>query len=228
MALNRVSQIDDLVSVKNVLISLSDKTGLESFAKSLMEICPGVKFYSTGGTYQSLEKLLGPGHPQLVSISDYTGQPEMQGGLVKTLDFKICLGLLSETYNNHHVKDLSRTGGITFDLVAVNLYPFEATVAASGVTTEDARANIDIGGPTMLRAAAKNYLRIAAVCNPSAYSQILADIKKNGGKTSLTQRFDLAKDTFKRIKDYDQAISDYLDAVDSRSLSALYSFQESK
>jgi len=228
MALNRVSQIDDLVQVKNVLISLSDKSGLEIFVQSLMKFCPGVCFYSTGGTYKTLETLLGPGHPQLISISDYTGQPEMQGGLVKTLDFKIYLGLLSETYNEHHVKDLSRTAGVNFDLVAVNLYPFESTVSAQGVTPEDARANIDIGGPTMLRASAKNYLRTAAVCDPASYDRVIAELQKTGGRTSLALRFDLAKETFRRIRDYDKAISDYLETVNAGELSGLYAFQEIK
>lgn len=228
MALNRVTRIDEMVQVKNVLISLSDKTGLEDLVSGLVRTCPEVTFYSTGGTYQALEKILGPKSSRLQSISDYTGQPEMQGGLVKTLDFKIYLGLLSETYNEHHRKDLERTLGVNFDLVVVNLYPFESTVAQSGVTPEDARANIDIGGPTMLRAAAKNYLRTAPVCDPSFYTTLLKDLSAQKGCTSLAQRFLLARETFRRIRDYDQAIIQYLDKVDPSQLTGLYDFQDRK
>ena len=111
MSLNIVKDIDSRVAVKNVLMSVSDKTGLESFVPALVKACPGVKIYSTGGTYTKVKEILGDeADKYLVAVSDYTGQPEMQGGLVKTLDFKIYLGLLSETYNTAHQDDL-------FDLI---------------------------------------------------------------------------------------------------------------
>ena len=161
MSLNIVSKIDGRVRVKNVLMSVSDKTGLEEFVPALVKACPGVKIYSTGGTYSKVREILGPAAAEtLVAVSDYTGQPEMQGGLVKTLDFKIYLGLLSETYNDAHQDDLKRLDAQPIDMVVVNLYPFQATVAKDGVTPEMARTNIDIGGPCMVRASAKNYLRV--------------------------------------------------------------------
>ena len=167
MALNIVKDIDNRIKVRNVLMSVSDKTGLETFVPALVKACPGVKIYSTGGTYAKVREILGAGaEGTLVAVSDYTGQPEMQGGLVKTLDFKIYLGLLSETYNDAHQADLRRLSAQPIDMVVVNLYPFRQTVAREDVTPEMARTNIDIGGPCMVRASAKNYLRVASVTDP--------------------------------------------------------------
>ncbi|MEI8093985.1 MAG: hypothetical protein WCG80_07235 [Spirochaetales bacterium] len=211
MALNRVTQIDDAVPVRNVLLSVSDKTGLAAFVQGLAEINPGIRFYSTGGTYAQLQVVLGEAaEGTLFQVSDYTGQPEMQGGLVKTLDFKIYMGLLSETYNDVHRADLKRTGCLEFDLVVVNLYPFQQTVAAAGVTLEDARANIDIGGPTMLRASAKNFLRVGSVCDPADYSHLLAELKASRGRLGLKTRFELARKAFAHTAAYDTAISTWL------------------
>ena len=135
MALNIVTDIDNRVRVRNVLMSVSDKTGLEAFVPALVKACPGVKIYSTGGTYAKVKEILGDkAEGTLVAVSDYTGQPEMQGGLVKTLDFKIYLGLLSEKYNDAHQADLKRLSAQPIDMVVVNLYPFQATVAKEGVT----------------------------------------------------------------------------------------------
>jgi phosphoribosylaminoimidazolecarboxamide formyltransferase/IMP cyclohydrolase len=136
MAVNFVQRIDDGVKVQNVLASVSDKTGLDRLIPALLKINPGVRIYSTGGTFSTLQALLGKESKNLVSVSDYTGQPEMQGGLVKTLDFKIYLGLLSETYNPAHNADLKRTQGVAIDMVVVNLYPFAQTVASPEATPE--------------------------------------------------------------------------------------------
>ena len=175
--INRVTEIDNLVEIEHALVSVSDKALLETLVPGLRAVNPKLRIYSTGGTYERIAELLGgASRDRLVSVSDYTGQPEMQGGLVKTLDFKIYLGLLSETYNEAHRADIARVGGVTFDLVVVNLYPFEKTVAAPGVTAEAARGNIDIGGPCMLRAAAKNFLRVAAVCDPRDYAGLLEEL----------------------------------------------------
>lgn len=224
MALNRVSRVDDRVPIRNVLLSVSDKTGLGPFVEGLIAVNPDVRLYSTGGTYAHLQSLLGDRAPlHLKAVSDYTGQPEMQGGLVKTLDFKIYMGLLSETYNDAHRLDLKRTACIEFDLVVVNLYPFQNTVAQPGVTLEDARAHIDIGGPCMLRASAKNYLRVASVCNPSDYQGLLAELKAHGGTTGLATRLEWAKKTFAHTAAYDTAIASYL--VDQTGpLEGLYQF----
>ena len=150
MAVNIVEKIDRFIGVRHVLASVSDKSGLDTFIPELVRASPDVKIYSTGGTYSAIRKILGADAARrLVQVSDYTGQPEMQGGLVKTLDFKIYLGILGETYNVAHQGDLRRMKAVAFDLVAVNLYPFAQTVETPGATPEQARANIDIGGPCM-------------------------------------------------------------------------------
>jgi len=224
MAVNIVEQSDDTVRVDHVLISVSDKTGLDSFIPGLIRINSGLTLYSTGGTYQALRKILGEADASqyLVQVSDYTGQPEMQGGLVKTLDFKIYLGLLSETYNHAHENDLKRVNGIKFDMVVVNVYPFAQTVAAPGVTPEQARANIDIGGPCMVRAAAKNFLRVASVTNPADYGRILSELKQSGGTLSLKTRFELAKKAFAHTAGYDTAIAGYLAESDFKAVKDCY------
>ena len=210
MSLNRVTRIDDNVPIRNVLLSVSDKTGLAELVHGLRRVNPAVRFYSTGGTHAQIAVVLGEDSGCLYQVSDYTGQPEMQGGLVKTLDFKIYMGLLSETYNDAHRGDIKRTGCVEFDLVVVNLYPFAQTVAQTGVTLEDARTNIDIGGPTMLRASAKNFLRVASVCHPADYAAVLAELETNHGALTLATRFALAKKTFAHTAAYDAAISTYL------------------
>jgi phosphoribosylaminoimidazolecarboxamide formyltransferase / IMP cyclohydrolase len=211
MALNIVGKIDELVSVKRVLVSVSDKTGLDRFIPGLVAAAPGVTLYSTGGTHKAIADLLGVAGAakHLVSVSDYTGQPEMQGGLVKTLDFRIYLGLLSETYNEAHAADLKRTRAVSIDMVVVNLYPFQATVAKVGVTPEQARTNIDIGGPCMVRASAKNFLRVASVTDPRDYDRILEELGRQGGRVSLATRFDLARKAFRHTAEYDAAIAQY-------------------
>ncbi|MDC7227186.1 MAG: hypothetical protein PQJ61_10535 [Spirochaetales bacterium] len=215
MHLNRVEKIDDKVVVKNVLASVADKNGIEFFVRELISINPEVHIYSTGGTYSKIREILGSGYEKnLKKVSDYTGQPEMQGGLVKTLDFKIYLGLLSETYNDAHKKDLERTSAIEFDMVVVNLYPFKETISMDDVTLEDARANIDIGGPCMLRASAKNFLRVASVCNPDDYQEIIKIMKDNDGALPLDFRFALAEKTFKHTAEYDTEISSYIAGAD--------------
>ena len=193
MALNIVGKIDKNIKIKNILLSVSDKTGLDLFVSELIRINPDVKFYSTGGTYKKLKEFscIKEGE-NLISVSDYTGQPEMQGGLVKTLDFKIYMGILSETYNEAHQNDIKRISAVSFDMVVVNLYPFKETVSKNDITAEHARTNIDIGGPCMLRASAKNFLRLASVCDPSDYSWIIDEIKKTGGYLSFETRFRLA------------------------------------
>ncbi|MBI9099821.1 MAG: hypothetical protein JEY91_15180 [Spirochaetaceae bacterium] len=207
MALNIVSRVDQQIKIEKVLISLSNKEGLETFVKSLLAINSKMTFYSTGGTYSSIKELIGTDN--LIQVSDYTGQPEMQGGLVKTLDFKIYMGLLSETYNEAHQKDLERIGAINFDLVAVNLYPFRETVKSPDCTVEMGRTNIDIGGPSMLRASAKNFLRVLSVCDPSDYEKIIEELKNNKGKISLETRFAMAEKTFSHTAEYDKNISDF-------------------
>ena len=210
MSLNIVKDIDSRVAVKHVLMSVSDKTGLEAFVPALVKACPGVKIYSTGGTYAKVKEILGPAaEGTLVAVSDYTGQPEMQGGLVKTLDFKIYLGLLSETYNDAHQADLKRLSAQPIDMVVVNLYPFQQTVAKEGVTPEMARTNIDIGGPCMVRASAKNYLRVASVTDPLDYAPLAQELAAHGGTLGFDTRFRLMKKAFAHTAEYDTAIAKF-------------------
>lgn len=211
MSINIVERIDERVTVNHVLISVSDKSGLENFVPKLTAINPGVRIFSTGGTFARLREILGPAADRsLTQVSDYTGQPETQGGLVKTLDFKIYLGLLTETYNAAHQKDLERTGAVPIDMVVVNLYPFKETIRQEGVTVEQARGNIDIGGPCMIRAAAKNYLRVASVVDPGDYDRILSELSTGAGTLSLALRFSLAGKAFDHTAVYDRAIADFL------------------
>ena len=210
MALNIVTEIDNRVQVKNVLMSVSDKTGLESFVPALVKACPGVRIYSTGGTFKKVQEILGAEAAKtLVAVSDYTGQPEMQGGLVKTLDFKIYLGLLSETYNDAHQADLKRLSAQPIDMVVVNLYPFRETIAKAGVTPEMARTNIDIGGPCMVRASAKNYLRVASVTDPLDYAAIAGELEAHCGSIGFDTRFRLMKKAFAHTAEYDAAIASF-------------------
>lgn len=216
MGVNFVEKTDDSVRVRSVLASVSDKTGLDAFVQGLLKVNPGLKIYSTGGTFDAVKKSLAENDfdGNLVQVSEYTGQPEMQGGLVKTLDFKIYMGLLSETYNEAHKADMARASAEPIDMVVVNLYPFVQTVARAGVTLEQARANIDIGGPCMVRAAAKNFLRVASVTDPGDYAAILKELEDSGGFVSLETRFNLARKAFAHTSMYDTAISEYLASVD--------------
>jgi phosphoribosylaminoimidazolecarboxamide formyltransferase/IMP cyclohydrolase len=223
MSLNIVSEIDSRVKVRNVLMSVSDKTGFETFVPALVKACPGVKIYSTGGTYTKVKEILGDAaEGTLVAVSDYTGQPEMQGGLVKTLDFKIYLGLLSETYNDAHQDDLKRLDAQPIDMVVVNLYPFKETVAKEGVTPEMARTNIDIGGPCMVRASAKNYLRVASVTDPLDYSALVQELSSHEGTLGLDTRFRLMKKAFAHTAGYDAAISSFFSTRTWEEVEATY------
>ena len=223
MALNVVTEIDGSVAVRHVLISVSDKTGLDRLAEGLLAVNPQVKIFSTGGTYGRLKEILGPrAETCLTQVSDYTGQPETQGGLVKTLDFKIYLGLLTETYNDDHQGDLVRTAAVPIDMVVVNLYPFQATVAAADVTTEKARSNIDIGGPCMIRAAAKNFIRVASVVDPGDYDELVEELQASNGCSQLALRFRLAQKAFAHTAAYDTAIADYLGKHTAEAVAACY------
>jgi phosphoribosylaminoimidazolecarboxamide formyltransferase / IMP cyclohydrolase len=223
MAFNRVERVPDLVPVRRVLVSAFDKSGLAAFAGGLAAACPEARFYSTGGTYDALRDALGPGAAgRLVAVGDYTGQPEMAGGLVKTLDWKIYVGLLAEPGNALHEADLARTGAVAFDLVVVNLYPFAAAEADPSSTLEDLRQRIDIGGPAMLRAAAKNYLRVASVSDPAQYGAVLDEVKASGGRTSLALRRRLAAEAFALVSRFDAAVSARLARIGEAEIASAY------
>lgn len=188
--------------ITRALISVSDKMGLSAFAKGLAEA--GVELYSTGGTRTYLEKEKIP----VKDIADYTGFPEMMGGRLKTLHPKVHGGILCRRDNLGDMNALAENGIQTFELVVVNLYPFEATVAKEGVTEEEAIENIDIGGPTMIRAAAKNHQFVTVVTSQDQYSAVLEQIQK-AGRTTLQLRQSLARDAFTMTGNYDTAISKF-------------------
>jgi phosphoribosylaminoimidazolecarboxamide formyltransferase/IMP cyclohydrolase len=224
MSINVVEKIDNLVPINHVLISVSDKSGLDRIVPRLTQINPEVRIYSTGGTFNHIQQILGAAAERhLIQVSDYTGQPETQGGLVKTLDFKIYLGLLTETYNPSHQSDLERTGGVPIDMVMVNLYPFKATVARDDTTPENARGNIDIGGPCMIRASAKNFIRVASVVDPGDYPALMDELEARQGATTLALRYKLACKAFAHTAQYDSAIADYLAGRTFDDVSSCYS-----
>lgn len=227
MGINIVDRIDKWIEVRTVLVSVSDKSGLDKLIPGLLSANENLRIFSTGGTYGRIREILGDrAEKALTQVSDYTGQPETQGGLVKTLDFKIYLGLLTETYNASHQSDLERTASVPIDMVIVNLYPFRQTIARPDATPEAARGNIDIGGPCMIRAAAKNFIRVAPVVDPADYGRILEELEHSNGRTSLDMRFALAQKAFKHTADYDRAISDYLGALHADDAARCYQFQD--
>jgi phosphoribosylaminoimidazolecarboxamide formyltransferase/IMP cyclohydrolase len=228
MAGNVVQRIDDRVPVRHVLASVSDKTGLDELVRGLVRVLPGVRILSTGGTHERIADVLGERATRLHlrPVSDYTGQPETQGGLVKTLDFKIYLGLLTETYNEAHRADLARAHAVPIDMVVCNLYPFARTVARAGVTVEEARAEVDVGGPCMVRAAAKNYLRVASVVDPADYPRVLRALEDDDGRTTLALRYDLARKAFAHTAAYDAEIAAFLAARPAAAAAACYALED--
>jgi phosphoribosylaminoimidazolecarboxamide formyltransferase/IMP cyclohydrolase len=223
MGMNIVEKIDDKVRVKHVLVSVSDKSGLDTFIPEMIKLNPGIQFFSTGGTFARLREILSTSADTcLTRVSEYTGQPETQGGLVKTLDFRIYLGLLTETYNDAHRQDLKRTDSVAIDMVVGNLYPFKETIAKQEVTIEQARGNIDIGGPCMIRASAKNFIRVASVVDPSDYPRVITDMTAHQGMTSLDLRFHLARKAFEHTAVYDRTIADFLAAREYDKVKACY------
>ncbi len=190
----------------NALISVSDKTGIVEFAKELHAL--GIRLISTGGT----AKLLAEQGLPVTEVAEVTGFPEMLDGRVKTLHPKVHGGLLARRDLPEHMAALREHGIDTIDLLVVNLYPFEATVAKAGCTLADAIENIDIGGPAMVRSAAKNWRDVAVLTDASQYGGVIAELK--AGAISLKTRFALSVAAFNRISQYDGAISDYLSSID--------------
>ncbi|MBI5327550.1 MAG: bifunctional phosphoribosylaminoimidazolecarboxamide formyltransferase/IMP cyclohydrolase [Deltaproteobacteria bacterium] len=193
--------------IRRAIISVTDKGGIESFAKELSNM--GVEIISTGGTAELLKNA---GIP-VIGISNYTGFPEMLDGRLKTLHPKIHGGILGQRDKAEHAKQMQEHGILSIDMVVVNLYAFEDTIA-KGCSLEEAVENIDIGGPTMIRAAAKNHKDVAVVVDPADYQNILDEIKKNNGGLSYETRFYLAKKVFQLTARYDGAISNYLGRIE--------------
>lgn len=192
------------MKIRRALLSVTDKTGLADFARGLAE--HGVELLSTGGTATVLREA----GLTVKDVAEHTGFPEMLDGRVKTLHPMIHGGLLFRRDNPDHVKQASAHGIAPIDLVVVNLYPFGKTVAREGVTLEEAIENIDIGGPSMLRSAAKNYAAVTVVCNPADYAEVLHEMSENEGRTTLKLRERLAVCVFDLTARYDRAIANYL------------------
>ncbi len=190
--------------IKRALLSVTDKSGLADFGKFLAE--HGVEILSTGGT----AKMLREGGVKVTEVSDFTGFPEMLDGRVKTLHPRVHAGILARRDLPSHLEQMEKAGLQFIDLVVVNLYQFEKAVAKPGCSLEDAIENIDIGGPTMLRAAAKNYTGVTVVVDPADYAHVMHEMKMNKGATNLATRFALAKKVFKLTHEYDGAIYHWL------------------
>src|SRR6266478_8894723 len=192
----------DLVPVKRALLSVSDKTGLAEFAAALHKEF-NVELISTGGTAKFLRDL---GLP-VTDVSDITGFPEMMDGRVKTLHPKIHGGLLAVRDNPEHLVAMNQNGIEPIDMVVIDLYPFEQTVRREGVTEAEAIEQIDIGGPAMIRSAAKNAQDVAVIVRPEQYSDVLAEMVDNSGGLSLKTRRSLAQTAFTLTAMYDMKVS---------------------
>ena len=195
------------MTAKQALISVSDKTGIIELAQGLNQL--GMSILSTGGTAKLLQD---KGIP-VTEVSDYTGFPEMLDGRVKTLHPKVHAGILARRDLPKHVQAMEQSSIPAIDLVVVNLYPFSQTVAKPDCNIEDAIENIDIGGPTMIRAAAKNYQHVTVVTDAEDYPSILSEMKANNSTISQAQRFKLAQKAFSHTAAYDSAISNYLTTI---------------
>jgi len=197
-----------LDKIKLALVSVSDKSGIVEFARELVKL--DIKILSTGGT----ARLLTESGIEVREVSDYTGFPEMMDGRLKTLHPKIHGGLLALRDNTEHTNQAKEHGIELIDMVVVNLYPFESTIAKPGVELSEAIENIDIGGPTMIRSAAKNYRHVAVVTNPEQYKAVIAELQENAGALLSETKFNLAKAAFAHTAHYDTVISNYLTGLD--------------
>ncbi|MCD6026671.1 MAG: purH [Solimicrobium sp.] len=193
--------------IKQALLSVSDKTGIVDFARALSDM--GIQLLSTGGT----AKLLTEHGLPVVEVGNYTGFPEMLDGRVKTLHPKVHGGILARRDFPEHMAALEQHQIPTIDMVVVNLYPFQATIAKDDCTLEDAIENIDIGGPTMLRSSAKNHKDVVVVCDPLDYGLVLDEMRAQQGKVSSHTKFTLAKKVFSHTAHYDSAITNYLTSL---------------
>ena len=193
--------------VERALISLTDKSGIDDFAKALADL--GVEILSTGGTAKKIRDC----GVAVTDVSEFTGFPEMLDGRVKTLHPLVHGGILNQRENADHQQQCAQHGIKPIDIVAVNLYAFEKTVAQPDCSLADAIENIDIGGPTLLRASAKNFQDVTVIVDPADYEQVLSEIKATGN-TTLKTRFRLAVKVFQLTSTYDTTIAKWLENVD--------------
>jgi phosphoribosylaminoimidazolecarboxamide formyltransferase/IMP cyclohydrolase len=197
------------------LLSVSDKRGIVELARGLREL--GVEVLSTGGTARALRDA----GVEIVEVEDFTGFPEMLDGRVKTLHPKVHAGVLHRRDDPAHVATMEKHGLVPIDLVAVNLYPFAETIARRGVALAEALEQIDVGGPALLRSAAKNHEFVTVACNPERYGEILAELRARGGTTSLELRRRLAVEAFAMTSAYDARIAEYLETASGSAADAL-------
>ena len=217
-----IHQVIDLIKPEHILVSVFDKNGLDELVKGILEVNQDARFYSTGGTGKKIIEILGPqSKKNYVSVEDFTGAPEMEGGLVKTLHPRIHAGLLAERGNPAHeeylYKTLAQNGaapGVYFDIFVGNLYPFTSVISKEGTTSETARVNIDIGGPAMTMASAKNWHSVAVLTSADQYAGFIQALKNQNNRTALKQRFKLAAQAMKSIGEYRTAIGNYFSALD--------------
>ena len=193
--------------IKRAIISLTDKSGIDDFAAQLSQL--GIEILSTGGTAKKLREQ----GVQVIDVADFTGFPEMLDGRVKTLHPRVHGGILAQRHNPEHQKQMAAHNLLPIDLIAVNLYAFDKATADPSCTVAHAIENIDIGGPSMLRAAAKNYQDVTVIVDPADYPHVIDEIKATGN-TSLKTRFRLARKVFDLTSSYDTAIAKWLNAVD--------------
>ena len=196
-----------MAKITRVLVSVTDKTGIVEFMKELATF--GVEIISTGGTAKTLKD----SGIKVVDISEYTGFPEMMDGRLKTLHPLVHGGMLAIRDNAEHVEAMKKHGIKPIDMLVVNLYRFEETIA-KGASLDEAIENIDIGGPAMVRAASKNYKYVSVVTDTAQYAKIIAEMKRSGGSVSAKTNFELARDAFSLTARYDAAISNYLQGID--------------
>ncbi len=193
--------------IRRAIISVTDKSGIADFASELASF--GVEILSTGGTAKALREA----GIKVTDISSYTGFPEIMDGRVKTLHPMVHGGLLALRENPEHIEVMERLGIKPIDMVVVNLYQFEKTVARPGVTLDEAVENIDIGGPSMLRSSAKNFKSVTVIVDPSDYGAVISEMRASGGGTTLKTRMRLALKVFRLTSAYDGAISRYLEGI---------------
>ncbi|MBI5675971.1 MAG: bifunctional phosphoribosylaminoimidazolecarboxamide formyltransferase/IMP cyclohydrolase [Nitrospirae bacterium] len=210
-----------MAAIKRALISVSDKKGIVEFAKELSGL--GVEILSTGGTAKTLKDA----GIKVKDVSEHTGFPEMMDGRLKTLHPKIHGGLLWRRNNAKDKEEIEKHGIESIDMVVVNLYPFEQTVSKPGVSLETAIENIDIGGPTMIRAASKNFRDVAVIVDPADYAKVLDEMKSGGGTVSYETKFYLAKKVFSHTAQYDTLISNYLNTQGEQSETFPQNFNKS-
>ncbi len=200
-----------MIKAERALISLTDKSGIEGFASELAGL--GIDLLSTGGTAKKLREA----GLAVMDVSEFTSFPEMLDGRVKTLHPKVHGGILNQRANKDHQEQCAQHGLKNIDIIAVNLYAFEKTVADPNCSLGDAIENIDIGGPTMLRAAAKNFNDVTVIVDPADYPLVIEELKANGN-TTLKTRFNLMRKVYALTAAYDTAISAWLEKVDVDSV----------